>query len=184
MAVKEVSAKEARLGVRDEPGGSTAPEAPTRSLAATFAPGTDITEGPIGTRLYWLGTLDQSPVDVVHLGGVAFQRTTDRMVHVLGERLPRKYTRRGSLVHLTDVQIEAIKQNARTKLVRTTGKRAVVIQINSARSQVRYPSDEPIGSYVYLLLVEDAAQLLGPGWHDAGTPPPMIAPATRPAVAG
>lgn len=170
------------MAVMEARGSSLAP--PTadhgRSLAPVSHPAHDLVEGPVGTKAYWLGVLDQCPMEVVTLGGIAFCRRTHSPYYVEGERTPRKVERRGQILHLTEEQIEAVKANARTKLVRRTGRRAEIVQATGSANRrfIRYPSDEPIGTFVYCVPVDEAADLLGPGWQDHGSPPPLMAPNT------
>ena len=136
------------------------------------APDEDAREAPAGMKRYWLGTLDQCPLQNATIGGRTFHRRTDKGYHVEGERMPRKIERRGALEWLTDEQVAKIKDASRRKFVRRVGDSARVVQPRPGAP--RYASDDPIGMYLYCIPVEDAMRLLGAGWHDAGSPPSLL----------
>lgn len=170
MAVKEVSRGKVHKETEE-----ASPSVAERTLAAANEiPEEKLREAPVGTTRYWLGTLDQCPLQNVSLAGRTLHRWTYRQFWIEGQRLPEKIQRRGGIEDLTDEQFEAIKAASMKKFVRRTGDRAEVVSKREGRPH--FQSDEPIGTYVYCLPIDEAAKLLGPSWQDQGTPPPLISP--------
>lgn len=168
-----VVVKEGRIGAKE----ATAAGPAERTLSSLYERVSDEVEPPIGTKRYWLGTLDQSPIQNATVGGRSFPRTSYRLSWVDGERSARKFERRGAIEDLTDEQFAAIKKNAAEKFVRKTGRKATVVQPTGNRT--RFATDEPLGTYLYCLPIDEAARILGSGWQDSGSPPPLIAPRAK-----
>jgi len=165
MAVKEMRGGGTR--VEKEPEDATA-----RTLAPVGVAVEETGEGPVGTRLYWMGTLDQCPYQNLELAGHSFPRRTQRVWYAEGERTPNKVERRGSREWLSDTDVQQIKAAGERNFLRQVGGRGV--KMGPREKRTRLLSDRVLGSYVYCLPVEEAARLLGPNWQDSGTPPPLL----------
>lgn len=101
-------------------------------------------------RAYHVGVLPTCPLEVVHLGAVAFPRYTER-VSGSGTNTVRSQVL-GAIAFLTDAQYEKVIAAVKVRFVRRIGKRAEILvhgAPHGAPAQREY-GDEPLARHIYM----------------------------------
>ena len=129
------------------------------------------------TRRFWIGTRENCPRSVVHLGGIAFQEFVDPEVHS-GKpgAQPRRAHKMGQLVDLTDRQIEDIIDHLQRKFWRGSDLVALhpKADIEELKKRRRYrpvalkAGDVPVASTVYMVAQEHRDETLPDSVFDTG----------------
>ena len=109
-------------------------------------------------RPFWLGTMKNSPVQNVTIGGVQFHAFTERVYDEKGKWMTQRDKQTGGIAFLTEEKVELIKERAAQKIVRKLGKRIVRVY-STASERYRYePGDEPLAKYIYMIPLKAASQ--------------------------
>lgn len=123
-----------------------------------FNPDANVAED---TRPYWIGCDLAGPLQVYHLGGMAFQHATfGTATGVPGSdpKLAKRQWRRGSVAHLTDAQVARIKAHAHEQVVRgySTGPEVGKRDVLNARKRDyrRHKKDYPVGMHCWMIPFE------------------------------
>lgn len=160
--------------------GATAPE-PTKSIEIKRS--TDSKSGALRikteeispavkgpTKLYWIGTTEDSPYQNVTVGGVSFPRWTGMAVWGADGTPDRpEGLRAGARVNLTEGQVNAILRGVANRILRPVGgeERAKLIP-KDARTYRPMKGDEPLGRYLYM------HDLSKTGGHPPAEPTPLV----------
>lgn len=118
-------------------------------------------------RRYWIGTMPDSPVQNITLGGVTFHRYVGKFERADGSIDPR--TPRGDVVWIDDTRRARIEREVKSKLLRVRGGRRVVVsRITPPQREFRaMPGDEPLAYYVYMVELPEGVS------RPDGEPTPM-----------
>lgn len=101
------------------------------------------------TKLYRIGVTSSCPVHQITVGGFCFPRRTERVTGHGSET--RRDEVKGSIVELSDENIERIKEGASKRVVRATknNKRAQVYHVEGKYFRPR-PEDQSVSKFLYI----------------------------------
>ena len=120
-------------------------------------------------KKYFIGTQENSPLQNITVGGICFHRYTESVsVEESGETLRNRQL--GQIITLKDKQVEKIKKSAAEKFIRSNriGRNPKIVSKDG-----RYEADDfdqPVGKFVYMVDIEEAAKAQGAMWMNAKHP--------------
>jgi hypothetical protein len=150
------------------------PAAPagTKSLAEELGLDDAATFAPVEPRFAWrCGVLPDCPLEVVHVGGVAFPRYTERVSGGGPETM--RSAQAGGIAYLTEAHRQKVIAAIKVRFVRRRGARAEVILVGAPTiaPAKREQGDEPLAKFVYMTREPS----LDPGPQAADALPPSLA---------
>lgn len=106
-------------------------------------------------KYYWTGIIDESfPLDVVHVGGVEFPKTTEEVIPGIPGEETRRVQVKGVVVFLTQTQVDLILKQITTKVCRTIAGASGIKQANEKRYMPRQ-GDKPLAYALYMIQIDD-----------------------------
>ena len=119
----------------------------------------DVEELPQIKRMrYFIGLRPECPLQFVDIAGISFPKVTQKIsFDVNGETL--RDTRSGSLVYLTDEQVEEVKKRVVTKLIRRHGNKAYVVTMTK-RHQYDRNRDIPLANHVFMMEADQHGEVV------------------------
>lgn len=102
---------------------------------------------------YLVGLLPDAPFDYVTPGAIEFSKFTEEVTFGTDQETIRE-RRRGTVLELTDAQVERVKRDVVRKVVRKVGTRHDLYGLDS-RKYSRQPGDRPLAHFVYMRRVMD-----------------------------
>lgn len=123
-----------------------------------------------GRHEYWAGTKKGCPKQNMHVRGITFHRSIDKVTHAKGSLKTQRRSYPGGMVWLSPKDAKAVRAAIGAKVVTTSG----VSRIAEASEFGRGSSAKPLGDFLYLIKIADAVELSGAHWRDED-PPAMSA---------
>jgi hypothetical protein len=100
---------------------------------------------------YWIGLTDDAPMDRIVLAGVEFVRwTEDVQAHPVQKGRTARIPRRGRVLNLEPDALDRIKAHGREKVIRTAGKRALIMDRRSPTYRAER-GDTPCIKFVFAI---------------------------------
>ena len=133
-------------------------------------------EAPQRTTRYWIGVRDGSPRDYITLGNVCFPKYTEKVSDPEDGGLVTERTLvRGDVVDLRPEQVRVALERGRDLVVRGRGSASAPPLVLSSRNTSFHSmeADVPLGRYVFMIPIKEAAKL-GYDWRDQAEPEPML----------
>ena len=123
-----------------------------------------------GREEYWAGTKKGCPKQNLHVLGVTFHQSTDKVTVKKGSMKTQRQNNRGGMVWLTPNEAKAVRAAIKAKVVTTSGRATIA----DAKGFGKDSSVRPLGDFVYLVRLADAVKKVGAHWRDED-PPAMSA---------
>lgn len=109
------------------------------------------------TEGYWVGTLPGCPRYNLTAGGVSFPRFSDPPTGTDPDSMQTSRAwARGTIVYLTDAQVDAVRRNIKDKIVRMLGNRGQgMIYAASHPLFTREVGDQPLAMFLYMVRLDE-----------------------------
>ena len=107
-------------------------------------------EGPVSRTTYWVGVLEECPLQNIVVGGVCFPKYSGNFA--VTERGDRQgVSHNGIEIKLSEDEVAAVIQSVGRRVVRKMGKRGGMLVSTDARGYRHNPkTDTPLGMHVYM----------------------------------
>lgn len=127
------------------------------------------TKGPVPPKAsvprrmeFWIGTLAKCPFQNLTVAGQTFHRYTEKVEHPDGSLRTKRTPRNGAVVALDEAQVKLLRERIDASVIRPNGRNPILINrdaetFNPMRAYQPREGDTPLGEFIYMVPVDEAA---------------------------